>query len=186
MIFDQKKRGNRKLLVKRISYIALSIVISLAMVVTMMPNQAWAAGQDSGDSANSGQVLEEGTFVSGEVIVTFKEDAVKDKEMSLKSAVKMENIDDDFGTTMDAADESKEAAKDAASEVKILEESLGGDFVIKDSIAFDEDLTICLVSSDKYDTETMIEKLSANGKVASVEANYYTHPESVDYSLNDT
>ena len=186
MIFNQMKQGNGELRGKRIPCLMLCIIISIAMTVTMMPRQAWAAVQETGDSANSEQTLEEGTFVSGEVIVTFKEDAIKDKAMSLKSAVNLENIDDDFGTTMDAAGESKEAAKDAASEVKILEESLGGDFVIKDSISFDEDLTICLVSSDKYDTETMIEKLSTNEKVASAEANYYTQPQSVDYSLNDS
>ena len=43
---------------------------------------------------------------------------------------------------MDATGDAGDAADDAESEVAILKESLGEDFVIKDSVAFDDDITM--------------------------------------------
>lgn len=42
----------------------------------------------------------------------------------------------------------------------------------------DKDLTIALISSDKYDTETLIEKLKKDKRVEKVEPNWYIYPTS--------
>ena len=151
------------------------LLLCIAMVWTCKPNRTEASDKD------------EKTYVKGQVIVMFSSGAVKDSETSLKSAQKLENVDADFGDVMDATGEASEAARDAKSEVSIVGDSLGDDFTILDSIAFDDDLTVALVSSDAYDTDTMIKKLSANKNVVSAEPNYIRTPQSTDYtySLND-
>ena len=171
----------------------ISIMISLAMIMTMTPfamaetgAEAESAGSEEYDDVAAFEALSDDAYVKGEAVVLFEKDAVKDRELSLKSAKKLDEAADTFGDVMDATGNADDAADDAKSEVAILKESLGDDFVIKDSVAFDDDLTMCLVSSDKYDTEALIEKLSQNGKIKSVEANTYLEPKSVDYSLNDT
>ena len=164
----------------------ITTLISILMIIAMAPvvPGGYAAAESS--PASDGYVLpEEGTYVPGEVMVMFRTGAVKDSKLSLRKAKKLDNIDDDFGMSMEATGEETEAAKNAKSEVEIIRESLGDDFVIKDSISFDDDFTVALVASDKYDTETMIQKLSANDRVESAEANTYTEKQSYDYSLND-
>ena len=200
MLYTNRKKAMRH---RRKYGRALSAVLcgmlSIALVITMMP-PVFAATGPEGASGEDGAVrdeavqneatqnelaLEEGTFAPGEVIVSFKAGEVKDQDTSLKKAQKMTNVDSDFGETARATGEAKEAAQDAPSEVRILRSSLGDDFVIEDSVAIDEDLIVCLVSSDRYDTKTMIEKLSGNPDVKSVEANSYIEKKSFDYSLND-
>ena len=164
----------------------ITTLISILMIIAMAPvvPGGYAAAESS--PASDGYVLpEEGTYVPGEVMVMFRTGAVKDSKLSLRKAKKLDNIDDDFGMSMEATGEETEAAKNAKSEVEIIRESLGDDFVIKDSISFDDDFTVALVASDKYDTETMIQKLSANDRVESAEANTYAEKQSYDYSLND-
>jgi|GEM_PF-2447966 len=172
----------------------ISIAVSALMILAEAP-AVMAGTEPAGAGAPEEQPQEEtayvedvdldhGGFAPGEVIVTFRDGAVKDRKASLAAVRKLENVDADFGAVMESAGEEKEAAEDAKSEAAILEESLGQDFVIEDSVAFDEDFTMCLVSSDKYDTEALIEKLSQNDAVESATANWYTE-EKADYALND-
>ena len=171
----------------------ISIMISLVMIMTMTPfamaetkAENASGGSEEYDDVAAFEALPDDAYVKGEAVVLFEKDVVKDRELSLKSAKKLDEVADTFGDAMDATGDAGDAADDAKSEIAILKESLGEDFVIKDSVAFDDDLTMCLVSSDKYDTETLIERLSQNDKIKSVEANTYLEPKSVDYSLNDT
>ena len=151
-----------------------------------------SAGQNT-DAANTGEqspedaVPAEATYAPGEVIVMFRAGVIQDNKASLDTAQDLDNVDENFGEAMDATGEAGEAAKDAKSEAEILRDILGDDFVILDSIAFDDELTVALVSSDSYDTVEMIKKLSADDRIASAEANYYKEPQSYDYtySLND-
>ena len=164
----------------------ITTVISILMITAMAPvvPGGYALAESTPD--NGGYVLpEEGTFVPGEVMVMFKPGAVKDRRISLRAAQKLDNVDESFGGSMEATGDEAEAAKDAQSEVAIIRESLGDDFVIKDSISFDEDLTVALIASDKFDTETMIKMLSANDSIASAEANTYSEAQSYEYSLDD-
>ena len=181
----------------------VATMVSVIMVMTMTPfamaeteRSDADAGKNTNEDLAAFEKLDEGDYAPGEVIVVFKEGAVKDRAFSLKSARKdkalslnavrkLEQVDDSFGETMDASGDAADAAKDAKAEAAIIEESLGGDFFIKDSIAFDEDLITCLVSSEEYDTEVLIEKLSKNESIRSVEANTYLEQKSYDYSLND-
>ena len=177
----------------------LSIVLSLILIAGMMPPsvfaevkaeessaaKAQASGSAAEAQAEQAQVPEEGTCVPGEVIVVFRAGAVKDKKLSIEAATALENVGDDFGSTMGSAGEEAEAAKDAKSEINILKESLGDDFTIEDSIAVDEDLIMALVKSEKYKTEVLIEKLSENEDVESAEPNYVSEQRSYEYSLDD-
>ena len=170
----------------------ISIMISLVMIMTMTPfamaetkAENASGGSEEYDDVAAFEALPDDAYVKGEAVVLFEKDVVKDRELNLKSAKKLDEVADTFGDAMDATGDAGDAADDAKSEVAILKESLGEDFVIKDSVAFDDDLTMCLVSSDRYDTKTLIEKLSANGKIKSAEANTYLEPKSIDYSLND-
>ncbi len=129
--------------------------------------------------------IHEPESVPNQVVVKFENGAVKDKKMSIKKARKMDNISKNYGKGMAATGEKKEAARDAKSQVNIVVNSLGEDFVIEETVSFDEKYTIALVSSDRFDTQTMIEKLSQNPKVESVEPNYYIEPASYEYSVND-
>ena len=109
---------------------------------------------------------------------------------------------------MDASSSENEALCAADDEIEILKRSLGNDFVLEDTVVFEEPvsadnkggeplgagsdetasdgLTIALVSSDKYDTAELIEKLGKNRNIAKAEPNYiYRSNAFDDYSLND-
>ena len=170
----------------------VALVISLVMIMTAAPfsmAETERSDADAGKGENQDlaafEALDDESYAPGEVIVVFNEGAVKDKALSLKSARKLAAVEDSFGEAMGSSGDADDAAKDAGAEVDIIKESLGSDFVIKDSIAFDEDMITCLVSSDKYDTETLVRKLSENSSIRSVEANTYLEPENYDYSLDD-
>ena len=173
---------------KRLIMILFVLMMSMILVPSAM---AETGASDNGEEISAEEAvaafeeLDKGEYAPGEVIVLFEEDAVRERETGLKSARKLDEIDSSFGELMQATGEAEEAADAAKSEVSIIKESLGENFVIKDSISFDEELTMCLVSSDSFDTETMIRKLSENAKVRSVEANTYIEPKSAEYSLND-
>lgn len=178
----------------------LSILLTVLLIVTAVLPTAAAAGND--DAAT----WEEGSYVPNEVIVLFEQNTVQ------KSSAKTElaATGDDFGSMMAASDSEQEAAAYAQSESDILSDSLGNDFVLEDTLAFDAaagdaavsggsdlaptgagqddgSIKIALVSSEKYDTETMIKKLSANQRIAAVEPNPYIYLNDVEeYSLNDT
>lgn len=109
---------------------------------------------------------------------------------------------------MDASSSENEVLCAADDEIEILKRSLGNDFVLEDTVVFEEPvsadnkggeplgagsdetasdgLTIALVSSDKYDTAELIEKLGKNRNIAKAEPNYiYRSNAFDDYSLND-
>ncbi|MCR5201810.1 MAG: S8 family serine peptidase, partial [Lachnospiraceae bacterium] len=129
--------------------------------------------------------LKKGTYLPNQVIVSFNTNTIKDTDISLKKARKMERISKNFGRTHIATGEKKVAARDAKSEVNIIKNSLGDNFVIEDTITFDDDLTVALVSSDKYSTKSMMKKLNKNSKIKSVDANSYVKKSSYEYSSND-
>ena len=170
----------------------LPVVLSIQMLLSLTaarPVLVSAASKtpETTETEEQPPLTEDGTYAPGEVIVMFRSGAVKDAKMSLSKAQALDNVDENFGETMEATGDADEAAMDAQSEAAILKSILGNDFVIRDSIAFDDDLTVALVSSDTYDTAAMIGKLSADDRIASAEANYYKEPQSYDYtySLND-
>ena len=100
--------------------------LCLVMVTAMIPGAAFAeSGDKTGSAEQQDIVLEEGTYAPGEVIVVFREGAVKDKKISIRAAQDLENVGDGFGSTMKTTGEEDEAAKDAKSEVSILKKSLG-------------------------------------------------------------
>lgn len=188
---------------------AAALLLSLALMLGMAPATVLAAGNAGGSSGEEGG--EEASYAPGEVIVMFEDGAVSETKTSLSSARSMRVTGEDFGAVLEAAGDGEEAAEAAKSEAGIIEESLGGGFVIEDSLLFENDsstedgsqspggklgiksegqesggLRIALVSSDRYSTEEMIAMLSENPAVAAVEPNSYLHYEDYDsYSLND-
>ena len=170
----------------------LPVVLGIQMLLSLTaarPALVSAASKtpETTETEEQPPLTEDGTYAPGEVIVMFRSGAVKDAKMSLSKAQALDNVDENFGEAMEATGDADEAAMDAQSEAAILKSILGDDFVIRDSIAFDDDLTVALVSSDTYDTAAMIGKLSTDDRIASAEANYYKEPQSYDYtySLND-
>lgn len=84
-----------------------------------------------------------------------------------------------------SAEEVKGASEDSGSG----DDKGAGGFSLdsEDSSAEAGELKIALVSSDKYDTKTLIEKLQKNRNIAAAEPNYYIDYSSYeDYELNDT
>ena len=175
---------------------ALSALLTFIMVMTSVPF-AFAEGEDKSEET-------EEKYKPGEVIVMFEDDAVKDSSDSLRKARDIPSVSSDFGLSLMASGSEEEAACDARSEADVIGEILGDDFVLEDSLVFaDSDaeeksglgldsedeggISVALVSSDRYDTEEMIEKLGKSDKVAAAEPNYYVHPADIsDYSANDT
>ena len=178
----------------------LSILITILLVSTALLPTVSAAGKD--DSVS----WKECTYIPNEIIVLFEQNAVQ-KSRS-KSDLAATGVS--FGSTMAASESEQKAAAYAKSESDILYSSLGKDFVLEDTVVFDapvgdnavegsadlastganqsdSSLKIALVSSEKYDTETMIKKLSSNQMIAAVEPNPYIYLNDVEeYSLNDT
>ena len=176
----------------------LCAILSAALIsVSAIP--VFAAGVS--DKTDTAAALEEGTYAPNQVVVMFKNSAIDtDTAMSKDDS---EAIGAAFGEMMDASSSKNEALSAADEETYILTKSLGSDFTLEDTLVFDEPQTdskagasenakndgfsIALVSSDKYDTATLIEKLSkVKGIDEKVEPNYYVNTESFeDYSLND-
>ena len=175
----------------------LCAILSAALIsVSAIP--VFAAGVS--DKTDTAAALEEGTYAPNQVVVMFKNSAIDtDTAMSKDDS---EAIGAAFGEMMDASSSKNEALSAADEETYILTKSLGSDFTLEDTLVFDEPQTdskagasenakndgfsIALVSSDKYDTATLIEKLSKVKGIEKVEPNYYVNTESFeDYSLND-
>ena len=147
--------------------------------------------------------LEEGTYAPDQVVVLFKDSAI-DTDTAPKKG-DLEPVGAAFGDGMEASSSENEALGAADEEVNVLSKSLGDDFVLEDTLVFDKSqtnskagdsvgasansssdgLTVALVSSDKYDTAALIEKLSKNKSIEKVEPNYYVTEQSIDYSLDD-
>ena len=162
-----------------------------------------ALAVETTDSANTAPVLTEGTYAPNQVVVMFKDSAIDTDSVPKKGD--LEPVGAAFGDGMEASSSESEALGAADEEVNVLSKSLGDDFVLEDTLIFDESqtnsksggsvgasanassdgLTVALVSSDKYDTAALIEKLSKNKSIEKIEPNYYLTEQSVDYSLDD-
>ena len=177
----------------------ISITIAVLLLVGGVPISAISV-----DAVADPVELIEGTYAPNQVVVLFKGSAIDAQTRPDKGAP--EPVGAGFGDMMDASSSKNEALSAADEEVDILKKSLGDDFVLEDTLVFDEpkaeskagesvgtsagadfdELTIALVSSDRYDTATLIQKLSTNKNVVKAEPNYYVYPTSFDdYSLND-
>ena len=177
----------------------ISIIICTILLVGMLPLSAVSVGAVT----DTGELIE-GTYAPNQVVVLFRDSTIDAQTVPDKGD--LESVGAGFGDMMDASSSKSEALCAADEEVDILKKSLGGDFVLEDTLVFDEPkadskageplgasagadfggLTVALVSSDKYDTATMIAKLSKNKNVVKAEPNYYVYPTSFDeYSLND-
>ncbi len=174
-------------MVKHLSRSILAVFLCVMMLLSVVPS-AFAAADESGSVE-----LKDGTYAEGEVLVMFKNGSLERRTSSrkaLKAVRAMDDVADDFGTAMEATNTETAAAATVASQKEILKESLGDDFVIKDTVLFDDSKAqdgpdISLVSSGRYTTEKMIELLSSNDDISFAEPNYYTELSSADYSLND-
>ena len=178
---------------------AVSLALCL-MMITASVNVVSAAGSEQGSENEEG-------YAPGQVIVLFKDGAVEDQDDSLKESRALPQVSPTYGLSLMASGDEDEAAKDARSEADILEDILGDDFVLEDSLVFEDGaasdsakndglrlnemkgdggFSVALVSSEKYDTEELIEKLSASKAIAAAEPNTYIHPADLsDYSVND-
>lgn len=179
----------------------LCAILSAALIsVSAVP--AFAA--ETSDKSETAVTLKEGTYAPNQVVVKFKDSAIDTDTVPKKGEV--EAVGADFGELADASSSKQEALGAADEEADILSKSLGGDFVLEDTLVFDtpqadskagnsigasanangDGFSVALVSSDKYDTATLIEKLSKVKGIEKVEPNYYVNTESFkDYSLND-
>ena len=179
----------------------VSILLSVVLLFGMLAIVPFGAG--AAETTPDFQ-LKEGTYVPNQVVVLFKDSAVNAGSMPKKAS--SEPVGASFGEIMDASSSKNEALSAAGDEADIIKKSLGDDFVLEDTLVFGEpkaagkagesvgafsgadfgELTIALVSSYRYDTATLIEKLSKNKNVAKAEPNYIYYPSSFDdYSLND-
>ena len=181
---------------------SLCILLAVILAVTVfVPTLAVSAAQ-----VEEQVELIEGTYAPNQVIVMFQDSAIDTDTVSRKED--LASVGADFGEMMSAFSSEDEAAAAADDELDILAKSLGDDFTLEDTLVFSEnvpasdgdlapsgasggeqsgELSIALVSSQKYDTKTLIKKLSSNDKIAYVEPNQYIHlTDFDDYSLNDT
>ena len=182
---------------------SLCILLAVILAVTAAAPMLSAAAADTAEQLG----LIEGTYAPGQVIVMFKDGAVEPDTAPRKGDLAAAGAD--FGEMMSAFSSEEQALAAAPDEAQIIAQSLGNDFVLEDTLVFSDsdqpsgnglapvgasadagqsgDLTIALVSSEKYDTAAMIKKLGSNPKVAAVEPNQYIYlTDFDDYSLNDT
>ena len=153
----------------------LCAILSAALIsVSAVP--AFAA--ETSDKSETAVTLKEGTYAPNQVVVKFKDSAIDTDTVPKKGEV--EAVGADFGELADASSSKQEALGAADEEADILFKSLGGDFALEDTLVFDtpqadskagnsigtsanangDGFSVALVSSDKYDTATLIEKLS--------------------------
>ena len=180
---------------------SLSILLALILAVMTAAPALTAFAADADEPVG----LIEGSYAPDQVIVMFKDGAIDSDSVPHRGELAATGAD--FGEMMSASSSEDEALAAADDEAAIIKQSLGNDFVLEDTLVFSDDtpqaggslapvgadaghsgdLTIALVSSQKYDTATMIRKLRGNDKIASVEPNQYIHlTDYDDYSLNDT
>ena len=183
---------------KKILGVFLTVVLA-ALAVT--PMFSAAAAEPAGQAE-----LIEGTYVPDQVVVMFRDGSVSADSAPPKGDLAA--VGAEFGGMMSAFSSEDTALAAALDEEEILSRSLGDDFVLEDTLVFADsvpqsdglapvgasagagrggDLTVALVSSEKYDAATMIKKLSSDPNIAAVEPNQYIHlTDFDDYSLNDT
>lgn len=177
----------------------ISVIICTFLLVGIFPLSAVSV-----DAVTDPAEPIEGTYAPNQVVVLFKNSTIDAQTVPDKGD--LESVGAGFGDMMDASSSKSEALSAADEEVDILKKSLGGDFVLEDTLVFDKTeadskagepvgasagadfngLTVALLSSDKYDTAAMIEMLGKNKNVVKAEPNYYVYPTSFDdYTLND-
>lgn len=186
---------------KRVLTICMTVFLALVIVISCTASVLPVSAAETDETIE----LTEGTYVPGQVVVLFKSSAIDTDSVPEKG--ELASVGANLGEMMDASSSSLEAYSAADEENEILSESLGTDFVLEDTMVFADDsdregsipslgasadpvskdeLTVALVSSDKYDTATMIELLGKNKNVVKAEPNYYVYPTGFDdYSLND-
>ncbi len=180
---------------KKILCLLLTVILTVLCIVPALS----ATAAESDETVP----LIEGTYAPNQVVVLFKSAAINTS--TAPRTRDLAAVGEDFGEMMDASSSQDTAYAAADEELGILKKSLGSDFVLEDTLVFDgigdngalastgaspnaasDGLSIALVSSDKYDTATLIEKLKTNPNVVKAEPNYYISPASMDsYSLND-
>ncbi|MBO4583548.1 MAG: S8 family serine peptidase [Clostridia bacterium] len=178
---------------------ALSLILAFALLLCAFP---FAASANEAPAEAPVELIE-GTYVPGQVVVLFKNGAIDSGASPKKGGLSA--LGADFGRIMDASCSEDKAYSAAYDEIAIIGANLGDGFVLEDTLVFNDgaakrgskkgtpsyaasgkDFSIALVSSDKYDTATMIAMLSKDENVLAVEPNYRVKKESyADYSLND-
>ena len=180
------------------------LICALLTVTLLITAAVPVFAAETGESPAAAPALQDGAYVPNQAIVLFKNSAIDAQTRPDKGD--LEPVGSGFGDMMDASGSESDALSAADEEVGILKKSLGDDFVLEDTLVFGEnkavgkagesvgasagedldELTIALVSSDKYDTAELIRLLEKNKNVAKAEPNYVYYPTSFDdYSLND-
>ncbi len=147
------------------------------------------SGEQLTQDQQSGQNMQEQRSAKEhQVLVRFEKNSVQIKSgvryKKLKEVQGQDDVSDNFGAAMSAVKKSSEIASTVSDQEKILSKELGRDYVIEDSISFD-DYVISLVSSKTEDTDTMIKRLEKCEGVKYVTPNYLIKTEGADFSLND-
>ena len=110
----------------------LCAILSAALIsVSAVP--AFAA--ETSDKSETAVTLKEGTYAPNQVVVKFKDSAIDTDTVPKKGEV--EAVGADFGELADASSSKQEALGAADEEADILSKSLGGDFVLEDTLVFD-------------------------------------------------
>ena len=123
--------------------------------------------------------------VPNQVLVRYKAGSVDTEKPTQqeKKAAQEANVASTFGDTMgESSDaEGQKAENTLGQQAEILEDSLSDHYEIQDTVTFDaaskkeDETVISVVSSDKYSTDTLVEKLEENSDVAAAEPNYVVH-----------
>ena len=109
----------------------LCAILSAALIsVSAVP--AFAA--ETSDKSETAVTLKEGTYAPNQVVVKFKDSAIDTDTVPKKGEV--EAVGADFGELADASSSKQEALGAADEEADILSKSLGGDFVLEDTLVF--------------------------------------------------
>ncbi len=190
-----KITANRTMSQRRTRSAVLSLALSVLMIVSVIPFEfAYAATESVSEGTSTSTVSSaqlNGTpssdsssleSVSNQVIVRYKDGSVTTEKPTAteKRAAKNANVASTFGETMSAssAAEGKKAENTVGQQAEILEESLSDNYEIQDTVTFDatskkeDETVVSVVSSDKYSTDKLVEKLEENSDVELVEPNY--------------
>ena len=198
-----KITANRTTGQRRTRSAVLSLALSVLMIVSVIPFEfAYAATESASEGTSPSTVSSaqlNGTpssdnssleSVSNQVIVRYKDGSVTTEKPTAteKRAAKNANVASTFGETMSAssAAEGKKAENTVGQQAEILEESLSDNYEIQDTVTFDatskkeDETVVSVVSSDKYSTDKLVEKLEENSDVELVEPNYIVQALSED------
>ncbi len=174
----------------------LPFILATTTALSMMPIQSFAKNEvtEEKNNASYSAVSSSDSYVEGQVIVLYENDAVNTEESSGKKADTAKG----FGSTMkntaakgQKSQIKKELNNTLPDQKKILEKSIGKSYEIDDTIIFDDnnesnETIVSVIESDQYTTDEMVSLLSKNKDVKAVEPNYICKALSTDISdLND-